>query len=129
MSTGLPTLAAAGRNDRSSACVVSLSAGSCEAVGLARVGGQDAGTAGVRQDGDPRALGHRLMREQRGDVEQLFEPLGPDDAGLPEQRVDHRIARRERAGVRCGGARAGRRSPGFHRDDRLASARRVARSR
>ena len=50
MSTGLPTLAAAGRNERSSARVASLERRELEPVRLAGVGGEDARTAGVRED-------------------------------------------------------------------------------
>ena len=61
------------------------------------------------------------MRQQRRHVEELLEPLGPDDAGLAEQRVDHGIAGGERSGVRGGGAGAGARAAGFHRHDRLGA--------
>ena len=89
MSTGLPTLAAAGRKDRSSSRVSSLSDGKLEAVGLARVGRQDAGPAGIGQDRHAAAGRDRLIREECGDVEQLLEALRANDAGLTEERVDH----------------------------------------
>ena len=41
----------------------------------------------------------RLRGQQRGDVEQLAERVGPDDAGLLEQRVDRLLGARQRA--RC----------------------------
>ena len=66
---------------------------------LARVGGENARATGIGEDSDPSVPRHRLMREQRGDVEQLFEAIRPDHASLPEQRGDDRIARRQRPGV------------------------------
>ena len=50
----------------------------------------------------------RLMRQQRGHVEQLLERVGPDHAGLAEQRSTTRSLVGQRAGVRRGGPRAGR---------------------
>ena len=119
MSTGLPTLAAAGRNARSSARVASLSEGSSSPfashASAARMPGPPAlvriATRGSARD--------RLMRQQGSHVEELLEPLGADDAGLAEQRVDHGIAGGERSGVRGGGAGAGVRTAGFDRHDRL----------
>ena len=99
MSTGLPTLAAAGRNERSSARVASPSDGSCEAVCLAGIGGKDSRAAGVREDRHSAASRHRLMRQQRRHVEQLLEPFGADDAGLPEEGIHDRVARGQRAGM------------------------------
>ena len=65
--------------------------------------------------------GQRLAGEQRGDVEQLADGGGPDHAGVPEQRVDRRVRRREqRPRVRHRGARPGRRAPALDRDHRLA---------
>ena len=62
------------------------------------------GTAGVREDRHARSPRHRLVRQQRRDVEQLLEPFRPDHAGLAEERVDDRVAGCERPGMRGGGA-------------------------
>ena len=62
---------------------------------LARVGGQDAWSAGVGQDRDPRTGGERLTREQARDVEQLFHRFGANDASLPEERVHDGVLRGE----------------------------------
>ena len=59
------------------------------------------------------------MRQQRRDVEQFLERVGTNDAGLPEERVDDRVARRQRAGVRRSRARASLRSARLDRHDRL----------
>ena len=54
--------------------------------------------------------GQRLAREQPGDVEHLPHRLGPQHAGVREQRVDGDVRGREqRAGVRRRRAPAGRR--------------------
>ena len=77
--------------------------------GLAGVGAQDPGTAGVGDDRDPVAARHRLGGEQRGDVEQLVQRVGADHARLLEQRVDGHVGGgQQRAGVRGGRARARR---------------------
>ena len=51
--------------------------------------------------------GQRLVDDQLGDVEQLVDVLDPDDAGLPQHRVE-RLGRH--VGRRGPGDRAGRRS-------------------
>ena len=108
MSTGLPTLAAAGRKDRSCRFRLPLtSSDTTEPVRLAGIGRKDAGSAGVGENGDAAAARQRLSRQQRGDVEQLRDRVGADHAGLVKQRVDEVIRRGERAGVRCRRARAG----------------------
>ena len=121
MSTGLPT---AGRRRQKRAQL-----GACglaqrrklQPVGFARIGGQNPRTTGVGENRDPGTPRHWLMRQQRRDVEQLLEPLGADDAGLTEQRIDDGVAGGQRAGMRGGRARSGGRASRLHRDDRLAS--------
>ena len=108
MSTGLPTLAAAGRNERSRAAVSADERWEHQAPRLARVRRQDPGSAGVGQDADAAAARHGLVREQHRHVEELLERAGPDDAGLPEERVDDRVRLGERAGVGRRGARSRR---------------------
>ena len=88
----------------------------------ARVDGQDARSAGVRDDRDAAALRERLGVETRRDVEHLVDRVGADDAGLVEQGLDGRVARGQRGGVAAGRARAGTRPSGLDRHDRLGSA-------
>ncbi len=90
-----------------------------EPVRLARVGGENARPAGVREDGHASPTGQRLIREQRRGVEQLFERVGADDARLPEEIADQRVARRQRSRVRRCRSRARLRAPRFHDHDRL----------
>ena len=121
MSTGFPTLAASGRNARSAAAVLGEKAGSSSPLRLARVGRQDPRSSRVRQDADAAPCGQRLVRKQHRDVEELLERSRPDDAGLPEQRVDDPVRLRQGAGVRRRGPRAGLRAAGLDGDDRLAA--------
>ena len=101
---------------------LSPSAGSCRPCASQASAARIPGPPALVRMATPRAARHRLVREQGRDVEQLLEPLGPDDAGLPEQGVDDGVARRQRAGVRGRGARPGVRAAGLDRDDRLGAA-------
>ena len=74
--------------------------GHLETGARARVGGEDAGPARVADDRDPPAGRHRLVREQHRGRQQLVERVDADHAGLPEERVDRDVGRRERGGVR-----------------------------
>ena len=59
------------------------------------------GPAGVGEHRDAVAARQRLAREQPRDVEHLPHRLGPQHAGVREQRVDGHVRRRQqRAGVR-----------------------------
>ena len=93
-----------------------------ETVGLARVGGQNPGTAGVGQDRDALAFRDGLMREERRDVEHLLERLGADDAGLLEKRVHDLVAAGQRPGMRGRRPRPRHGPASLDRDDRLGSA-------
>ena len=53
------------------------------------IGGQGAQRVGVADDRDAVAGGQRLVGHELGDVEELVDVLDPDDAGLPEHRVEH----------------------------------------
>ena len=76
-----------------------------------------------------RPLGSRLVREQRGDVDQLLERGGADDAGLVEERVDGGLGAGERRGVRARRLLPGRRRAALEREDRLRCGRRGGRAR
>ncbi len=93
-----------------------------QAVGLTRIGRQNARATGVREDRNARTSRYWLMREQRRDIEHLFQTFSADHPCLAEQRIDHDIVGRQRAGVgRCGpGSRHG--PSGFHGNDRFLSA-------
>ena len=91
-----------------------------EPVAGARVGGEDARPAGVGEDRDGRPAGKRLAGEQRGDVEELAEGVGADDAGLAEERIDRHVGRGEqRAGVGARGPGTRGRSSRLDGQDRL----------
>ena len=130
MSTGLLTLAAAGRNARSAPVVADVKRRHVEAIRLAGVGRENPGPAGVGDDRDAASAaapaGSPAARATSNSSSSVSVRMTP---GLPKQRIDQRIARRPRAGVRRRRARAGRRSSGLDRDDRLACGRRGARSR
>jgi len=93
--------------------------GYLEACTRARVGGEDAGSAGVADDRDPAAAGDRLMGEDHRGREQLVERVDADHARLAEQRVDGDIGCGQRRGVRRRGTTAGRGASDLHRDDRF----------
>ena len=119
MSTGLLTLASEGKTARSAATVSSASGEQRETGGLARVGAQNAQTAGVGEHRDPATAWQGLPVEQGGHVEQLLERVDPNDAGLVKQRIDGGLGAGECGGVRAGSPRAGGGPSGLHRDDRL----------
>ena len=73
MSTGLPRLASAGSRSAARRTVSSLSRGSSSPDGFAGIRTENPEAARVRQDRDSAAAGHRLRREQRGDVDELLE--------------------------------------------------------
>ena len=76
---------------------------------------------------DAASLRQRLRRRAaRATSNSSSSVLGADHAGLPEERVDRDVARRERAGVRRRRARAGRGAARLDRDDRLPRATRRA---
>ena len=127
MSIGFESPACGGRNERSFASVSRLELGQLQPVRLARIGQQDAGASGVGHDAHARASRHRLRREQRGDVEELFERVGADHSRLLEERVDRDVEARERRRMARRRARPGCGSSRLDRDDRLAGARPPAR--
>ena len=88
MSTGFSTLASADRSSESAERVSSAELGQCEAGCFAGVGAEDPQSTGVGQHRDASALRLGLVREQRGDVDELLERGRADDAGLMEERVD-----------------------------------------
>ena len=90
-----------------------------ETRGFARVRTEDPETAGIRKDGDVASARQRLPREQRRDIQQLFERLDPQHTRLVEERVDRRFRARERRRVRARRACSRCRSAGLHRDNRL----------
>ena len=65
MSTGLPMAASAGRNAASRARVAVAELGDVEPGGVARVGGENAGPAGVGDDRDAAARRQRLRSRDR----------------------------------------------------------------
>ena len=99
----IATFAAAGRND-AAPCAMPRSEWPAAAhapshASAARIAGPPA----LVKIGHARAGGQRLVRQQRRDVEELLQRVGSDDARLAKQRVDDRVARGQRAGVRRGG--------------------------
>ena len=119
-------LAAGGRNAPSRARVSVENGGDGQPGRFAGVDRENAGTAGVGDDGDAAPGGQRLRVEAGGDVEHLVDRVGADDAGLVEERVDGHVVGGERRRVAARRARAGARAPGLHGDDRLGAADRGA---
>ena len=124
MSTGLATEASGGRCARERARGSRSASGSTRSPAAAQASAQTIpGPPALVTIADAVAARERLVREQRGDVEQLAHVSGADHAGVAEQRVDGR--RREAASsapVCEAAARApAARAPALDRDDRLAS--------
>ena len=65
----------------------------------ARINGEDARSACVGDDRHAPARWKRLPVETGGDVEHLVDRVGPDHAGLLEQRIDGDVARGQGRGV------------------------------
>ena len=128
MSTGLPTLATAGRNAEKRARVpaensVTVSPAASHASTARMPGPPALVTIATRR---PRGSG--CDDEARGDVEHLVDRVRADHARLAEQRVDGDVARGERRRVAAGRARAGARPPALDDDDRLRRGRCGARA-
>ena len=102
--------------------------GHLEAGARARVGGEDAGPAGVADDRDAAAGRERLVREHHRGRQQLVERVDADHAGLAEQRVDRDVGRRRAR--RCATTRRGSRPRCGRSSPRrsASSARRCARA-
>ena len=66
------------------------------------VGGHDAGTAGVGDDGEAGALGDLVPADELGDVEDLADVEDAGHAGAPEGRVVDGVLPGQRARVRGG---------------------------
>ena len=122
MSTGLPTLAAAGRNARSAAAVSGASGAAARAPAPRRR--RPRGSPGRRRwsgsrRGRPRGTG--WCASSTATSKSSSSVSGADDAGLAEERVDDRVrSRRARRCARTRRARRPRERPGLDRDDRLA---------
>ena len=70
-----------------------------EACSLAGVGAEDPEPAGVREHRHATSPGDGLAGEQRGDVEQAGEGVGPDHPRLAEDRLDGRVRPGQGGGV------------------------------
>jgi hypothetical protein len=93
-----------------------------ESARLGRVGALHGEAARVRDDPHPVPGRGGLVREDGGDVQHLFERVGPDHAVLPEERVQGRIRRDDRGGVGRGCPDPRGTPAALHRDDRLPRA-------
>ncbi len=93
--------------------------GQFAAVGDQRIGGQDAGTSGVGQDGQTRTLGAGLLGEHFRHIEQVGDAVDAQHAATAESGFQHFVAAGERAGMGGGGLGGGFAAPGFNHDDGL----------
>jgi len=84
---------------------------------LRGVGGQDAGSAGVGDDGQSRPLGQGLAGKGLGQVEQRGHVGHADDAGLAEGRGIGRVRTGDGAGVGRSGLGSGAGGAGLDHDD------------
>ena len=110
MSTGF-AVEASGAAPRRGAARVAAASGSTRRPAAAHASAQRiAGPAGVGQDATRSPRGQRLASEQTRDVEHLAHRLGPQHAGVREQRVDGDVATR-RAAPRCATTRRAGRPP------------------
>ena len=84
-----------------------------------RVGGEHAGSAGIGQDGQARALRSRLFAEHFGHVEQFGNRIHAQHTGAHEGGVEHFEAAGQRSGVGSGGLGGGFGATGLDDDDRF----------
>ena len=95
--------------------------GQLQACGIAGIGAQNSEPTGIREHGHPASLGLRLTRQQRRDVDQLFE-RGRTDDSPPGGTAPRRPRRNPPSGrVRRRGTLPDRRRSALQREDRLAS--------
>ena len=95
--------------------------GQLQACGVAGIGAQNSESTGIREHGHPASLGLGLTRQQRRDVDQLFERGRTDDSRLVEQRLDGRVGTCQSGRVGRRGTLPDRRRSALQREDRLAS--------
>ena len=88
---------------RSSSWVAAESSGTSSPAVGGRVGGEDAGTAGVADDAEPAAGRQRLVGQQPRDVEQLAEVVAPGSPRPAAERGDRDVRRRRGRRVRGAG--------------------------
>ena len=119
MSIGLPWLQVGGRTASSAAIVSGASSASLPpplmSVSVARTPGPPALLSTVRRG--PRGQG--LLAEDLGEVEEVRDPLGAQDADAPERRVEDLVAAGQRPGMGRRGSRRLRGAARLHDDDRL----------
>ncbi len=84
------------------------------------IGGQHAGTAGVRHDGEARTLGTGLLGQNFGHVEQVGDIVDAQYAAAAESGFQHFIAAGERPGMGSGCLGGGGGASGLDHDNRLA---------
>lgn len=101
MSTGLRTAADVGRKRDNRTWMPAESVVISSPPAWQASATKNAGTAAVRHDRDAIATRDRLRRDAPRDVEQLVDGVGPDHAGLLEQRIHGHVGGgQHRAGVR-----------------------------
>ena len=94
--------------------------GHLQPAALDRVGGDDAGPAGIGDESDVRAADALLIAERQAPVEEVHDLARAKDARLPEGGGIGVVGAGERAGVARGGLRAGGRHAGLEEDHRFA---------
>ena len=108
------------RPARSRSTVSGRELGDLDALVLGPVGDDLAGAAG-RGDEPDAVAGQRSGRgQQPGRDDEVLQAVDPDDAVLPEHRVDHGVVADQRAGVRPGDPGARLAAADLDRHDRLA---------
>ena len=90
-----------------------------EADFLGAVRHHDAGATRLRRDAETIAFGDAFTGQRLQHVEHLLFVAGAQHAELADDRVEHRIGHRQRAGVRRGGAHAGGHAADFGEHQRL----------
>ena len=95
--------------------------GQCQAGLRAGVGGEDARSAGVGDDGDARAGRQRLGVQEGGGFQEFTDRAGRGDAGLGEQGLAGRRPGGRRRGVGRGGPAAGVGAARVDREQRHAA--------
>jgi len=81
--------------------------GEHQTIELERIGGHDAGAAGIGDNGDAIALEQWLIGKSGGKVKQLLDGIGAQHPRLPEPGTVGRVRTGQTASVRGHGARTG----------------------
>src|SRR4029450_12311361 len=91
-------------------------------IGLARICAEDSQAAGIRENCYAAPARQWLIAKCRRQIKHFVQRVSANNTRLVKQSFHRNIAGRQCCGVRSGSAAPGRRSAGFHGDDRFVAA-------